>query len=91
MPKFHHQEKFYEPVNLTYSKVDVPLQSLCKMEFTKSLNKVIDTPVRDTFQESTLFEEDEKIKEISNFFIEPDEELGISQESTSENGYHKEE
>lgn len=91
IPKFHNQEKFYEPVYLTYSKVDVPQQSLCKMEFTKSLNKVIDTPIRDTLQESTLFEDDEKIKEISNFFIEPEEELGLSQESTSENGYQKEE
>lgn len=72
-------------MNLTYSKVDIPLQLLCKISNTNSLNKVVDTPLRETLSDSSICEED-KDKIFPNWMIDINEEMNISQESTSEDG-----
>lgn len=86
-PKFHEQDKFYQPTNLTYGKIDVPLQTLCKMRHSHSLNKFIDSPARETMWNSSTIEEEPE-EEIREWLEYNNDQCGISQESTSEDGAH---
>jgi hypothetical protein len=89
------EEQFYNPVNLNYSKVDVPLQMFCRTPNTRSLHKYVDTPSRETFGNSFYFISidpqthrtlipDIDPMDFEKVLNERDEEMGISQESTSE-------
>ena len=55
--KFERGGSFYNPTNLTYNKVSVPVQKLWVIPSTKSLFKNIDTPVRETMSNWSVWED----------------------------------
>ena len=71
--KFINEEKYYRPIFLTYSKVDIPTQIFKHGPSTKSLHKVIDTPMRETGSNSSMLEEMDP-SDFQNIFEEQEEE-----------------
>lgn len=80
------EEQMYNPVNLFYHKIQIPSQTLCKIPNTQSLHKIIDTPMRDTLS-SEGSSENEEMTFYPEFEYPQAEDMGISQESTSEDGH----
>lgn len=98
--KLMRREKYYNPRNLQYNHIDVPVQNLCPILSTHSLNKKVDTPVRETMSCNANNEDDSELEALM-FYVNPgkyqfyltgapahrnfiDEELGTSFESTAE-------
>ena len=55
--KFKESESYFNPTNLCYNKVSVPVQALWAIPSTKSLFKHIETPVRETMSNWSLRED----------------------------------